>query len=170
MRAKLGGPVPILRLTLPRDLSIEVEGRFERSFAAMELGGLTLEATRLDVREGWVKLSFAEPLARPMQSLTIEGNKGGIAIGLLGNASPAEVRIDQFLGAVDLDLRGAWSRDADISVEGRAAGGSLWLPRGVRIEGIEAPGELQLDEEGEMARPTLSIELSERLGRFVVID
>ncbi len=169
LRVKLGGRPPILHIGLPRDVPLELEGRIARSFAAMELGGLSLGSAELDVREGGVKVSFVEPLAASMDTLSIRGSKGWLSVAGLGNASPRIARFEQRVGAVDLDLRGAWVRDADIVVEGSVAGGSVWLPSDVAIEGLETREGFVLDSSQELARPTLSISISERLGRFVVM-
>ena len=170
LRVKLGGRPPILHISLPRDVPLELEGRLARSFAAMELGGLLLGSTELDVRDGAVKVSFVEPLAAPMDTLSIRGSKGSLSVAGLGNASPRIARFEQRVGAVDLDLRGAWVRDADIVVEGSVAGGSVWLPSNGAIEGLDARQGFVLDSSRELARPTLSISISERLGRFVVME
>ncbi len=170
LRVKLGGRPPILHIGLPRDVPLELEGRLARSFAAMELGGLLLGSTELDVREGGVKVSFVEPLAAPMDTLSIRGSKGSLSVAGLGNASPRIARFEQRVGAVDLDLRGAWVRDADIFVEGSVAGGSVWLPSNVAIEGLDARQGFVLNRPQELAQPTLSISISERLGRFVVME
>ncbi len=170
LRVKLGGRPPILHIGLPREVPLELQGRLARSFAAMELGGLSLGSAELDVRDGGVKVSFVEPLAAPMDTLSIHGYKGSLSVAGLGNASPRSARFEQRVGAVDLDLRGAWVRDADIVVEGRVAGGSVWLPSDVAIEGLDARQGFVLNSPPELSRPTLSISISERLGRFVVME
>lgn len=45
LRAKLGGRPAMLRIALPRDVRLEIGGRLVRTFAAMELGGLSVAAT-----------------------------------------------------------------------------------------------------------------------------
>ena len=69
LRAKLGGRLAMLRIALPRDVPLVVDGHLVRSFAAMELGGLSLASARLSVEEGGVKVSFVEPLPELPQRL-----------------------------------------------------------------------------------------------------
>jgi hypothetical protein len=52
----------------PRDVPVEIEGKMDRGFAAMELGGLAVSSARLDVSDGAVKVAFSEPLPEPMDA------------------------------------------------------------------------------------------------------
>ncbi len=170
LRVKVGGRPAKLRVALPRDVPLEIEGRLDRAFATMELGGLTLRSTKLKVRDGAVKVSFIEPLVAPMERLAISGNRGSLSVVGLGNASPRETWLLQHLGAVDLDLRGEWSRDAKVRLIGGAAGGSLWLPSDVTIRGLDENRGVLLEETPELSRPTLELSISETVGRFIVMD
>jgi hypothetical protein len=170
LRSKLGGRPPMLRIGLPPGVGLEIVGRLERTFAAMELGGLPVQAIDLDVEEGGVKVSFGEPLTAPMEEMRIIVNRGALSIAGLGNASPRETVFLQHLGAVDLDLRGAWVRDADLRLISAAAGGSVWLPDNVRVVGIDDNRGLRLLDEPELERPTLNVSLEEKVGRVVVMD
>ena len=170
LRAKLGGRPPMLRIALPPDVRLEITGSLERSFAAMELGRLSVEAVDLNVEEGAVKVSFREPLSAPMETMRIIVDRGALSIAGLGNASPRESVLLQHLGAVDLDLRGAWARDANLRLIGAAAGGSVWLPDDVRITGLDDSRGIRFDEDPEVPRPTLNLSISETMGRFVVMD
>ncbi len=87
----------------------------------------------------------------------------------LGNASPGRVVLAQRLGALDLDLRGAWRGDAEIRIETTlTAGGTIWLPRDVRIEGVYT-GAYLADTEAEVDPPTLRLELPERRRNLLLI-
>jgi hypothetical protein len=170
LRVKVGGRPAMLRIGLPRDVPLEIDGRLVRSFAAMELGGLSLASTELKVDDGGVKVSFAEPLPAPMELLSIQGNRGSQSVVGLGNASPRKTVFFQHVGAVDLDLRGAWSRDAEIRVIGGVAGGSLWLPDNVTVRGLGERYAIRVAEDSELSLPTLRLSVSENMGRFVVMD
>lgn len=170
LRAKLGGQPAMLRVGLPRDVALTVDGHVVRSFALMELGGLHLTSANLEVEEGGVKLSFVEPLPEPMERLSIRGSRGSLSVAGLGNASPRTTRLQQHIGAVDVDLRGAWVRDGRVSVTGGVAGGSLWLPDNVRVVGLEGRIDRSGGEASELPRPTLELSVSEHIGRFVVMD
>jgi len=171
-RAKIGGRTGKLRISLPRDVRIELNGEADRGYVAMELGGLWLRSTDLDVKGGAVKLSFAEPLREPMERMEIRGSTGAIEVTQLGNASPRSVVFQQHLGAVDLDLRGPWSRDAEIRIHAPMAGGTLWLPDGVAITGIEGRTDRfrSTPAAAEVPPPTLDFRLANRTGKIIIID
>jgi hypothetical protein len=169
LRMKLGGELPKLRLTLPRDVRLVLDGGLRGGIGALELGSLSVESTELRVDGGAVNLSFAEPLAEPMESLTLIGDKGSIEVTGLGNASPRSTRIQQHLGEIDLDLRGGWTRDADLRIGAYFAGGSVWLPEGVTIQGLEDRFETAT-EPSELPRPVLHFKLERHGGRLVVVE
>ena len=170
-RVKLGARPPWVRITLPRDVPIDLEGEFVKGFVAMELGGLWIRTVDLEVSDGAAELSFYEPLREPMDRIEVRASTGALEISSLGNASPASASITQRLGALGLDLRGAWLRDAEIHIQGgRASGGSIWLPSNTRIEGLEtagpftAPGPVP-----EIEPPTLRFDMPGPQRNLIVI-
>lgn len=170
-RVKLGDDPPRLRVSLPRDVPLVLAGELYGSFAALELGGLRLEAVEMDVSGGAVTASFREPLAAPMDHLVLTGDKGSVEVTWLGNASPARAVIEQRFGELDLDLRGPWSRDADIRIDARIAGGTVWLPRDVVVEGRGERSEAPELVTGEgFPKPRLRLSVSERGGRLVWVE
>lgn len=169
LRLKLGGEISHLRIALPVDSVVELQGRFSGTYSAMELGGLALQTTDLNLDNGAVSLSFASPLQAPMEHMSIFGHRGSVEVTTLGNASPAEARFDQGVGALDLDLRGAWSRDAKIFIDGRIAGGSIWLPRNVAIEGLD-PARFRPPSELAEGGPTLDLAVTSQLGQLIIVE
>lgn len=171
LRVKLGASLPRLRLTLPKDVALILEGTVDGGFAAMELGGLRIESTELHVSGGAASISFGEPLARPMDRFTLIGDKGSLEVTGLGNASPREALLEQRFGELDLDLRGAWLRDANIRIDAKLAGGSLWLPDDVVVEGIDPREMLPLAPVAEeLPSPRLRLSITERGGRMVIVN
>lgn len=170
-RVKLGAEPPTVRLALPPDVPLQVTGEVDGSFAALELGGLWLDEVDLQVDGGAVAVSLLEPLRAPMNSMSLVGDRGSIKVVGLGNASPAEAFFKQHLGEIDLDLRGAWVRDADIDVRAYLAGGSVWLPSDLPVEGLDGrlfrPGSTTADE---VPRPRLRMTVTEHGGRVVFVD
>lgn len=171
LQMKIGGRPPVLRIRIPQGVPVSLDARVRGGFAALELGGLTLEAVDVDVDGGATRLSFAEPLAAPMDRLDLFCDKGSLAVSGLGNASPRIARFGQHLGAIDLDLRGAWARSATVDVVVGAGGGSIWLPPDVPVDRAD-------DDSGPSARPSvpetdaprIRLTISEHAGRMVVID
>jgi|GEM_PF-5222064 len=171
LRVKLGAQPPTVRLTLPRDVSVSLVGEVHSSFAALELGGLRVETIDLEVSGGAVAVSFLTPLQEPMDDLSMVGDKGSVKVVGLGNASPRTAFFLQHLGELDLDLRGAWVRDAEIDARAYIAGGTVWLPRNVEIEGLDGRRSGLAPVTGdEIPRPRLRVTPTEYGGRLVFID
>jgi hypothetical protein len=171
LRMKLGDEPPTVRLTLPRDVPLRVTGEADTTFAALELGGLWLDDVDLEVDGGALDVSLLEPLRAPMKSLSLVGDKGSVKVVGLGNASPETALFQQHLGELDLDLRGPWSRDADIRVKAFLAGGSVWLPGDLPVEGLD--GRLfrpTAPTSDEIAGPRLRLSVTEHGGRLVFVD
>jgi hypothetical protein len=170
-RVKLGAVPPIIRVVFPRDLPIRLTGEVKGSFGAMELGGSHIEATDMKVSGGALSISFDEPLQEPMDRFVMVGNKGSIEVTGLGNASPRTVNLDQRFGELDLDLRGRWVRDVDIRLSAHVAGGGVWLPENVEIEGLDSlTGFGSGEGQPEIQLPRMRLDVSEGLGRLLFID
>ena len=104
-------------------------------------------------------LSIEEPVREPMQRLSIHGSMGGLVAKRLGNASPRELDVDVRMGGIDLDLRGQWMRDADVSIAIGMGGGAVRLPKDARIVGL--PGErIVVQRDPEIQPPTLTFSVS----------
>jgi hypothetical protein len=170
-RMKLGSAPPKLRLALPRDVRFALGGLVDRSFAAMELGGMRIETTQLDVSGGAASLSFLVPLVEPMEHLSLIGNKGSVEVTGLGNASPRTPVLRQRLGELDVDLRGAWRRDSEVRIETRLAGGAVWLPQNVDVEGLERRlSSPRPAEAREIPVPTLQLSVEGDRGALIFVE
>ena len=104
-----------------------------------------------------------------MEKLSIFGSMGGFAAGELGNASPRELEIDYRMGGAELDLRGDWVNDSQISIRTSQAGAALRLPRNAAIVGLEGHGAGARGD-GEIPRPTLTFSMSTRQGELEIIE
>jgi hypothetical protein len=64
---------------------------------------------------------------------------------------------------MELDLRGEWRADAEISLRGGMGGAEVRLPPDVRVEGV--PGRpLQAPSDDELKRPTLRFTSTSQMG------
>ena len=161
-----------VRLILPRDTPLTLEGRVSRGTSNMNLGGLWLVETDLSLGLGDHRIRFEEPLISPMGQFSIDGSTGSPRILSLGNASPERVRIEHRMGELRLDLRGTWVRDAAVEAECRMGSCRLILPEDVAIDLEPAEtrfGERRVSglrdapEPGEGV-PTLSLSASVQFG------
>ena len=104
-----------LRLIIPPDLPFVLEGSIGVGESELELGGLRLLETDLDLGVGAHEMSFAKPLAAPTGSLRLDGFIGETKILGLGNASPTSFMFDHSIGETLVDLSGEWQNDAVIN-------------------------------------------------------
>jgi len=128
------GDEPELRLYLPPGAPMALEGYVGMGQSETEIGGLWITDADLRMGMGEHTLSVGKPLAVPMGRFTIDSSMGELRILSLGNASPSQVRVAHSMGAMLLDLRGAWTRDAQVEARCRMGGCRVRAPRGVKFE------------------------------------
>ncbi len=164
-----------IKLIVPPDVPFTLEGRIGIGESRLELGGLRVTGVDLKTGLGDHAVSFAEPLAAPMESFRLRGATGELSVSGLGNASPAEAWIHQSVGEFTLDLDGAWKRDARVRANLRIGEFRVGAPgEGIGVE-LER-SRLTLGERnlGALARrdglpegaPTLRVSLSGFVGEM----
>jgi len=159
MKEALGGTQPEVYIFLPPDIpfALEIDGR--QGAVEAELGGLWLTSAELDFNQGALEVGFSEPLRAPMEELKIEISMGAIEADSLGNASPAVLEVGFSMGGAEIDLRGQWVQDSQISIDHRMGGGIVRLPDNVLIEGLDRGG-LRVEPQAEIKLPTLTFSVS----------
>lgn len=137
-----------ITVILPPDKPIQLRMLLEEGGAETELGGLWITDADIRYNKGGFVLNFDDPLKEPMEAMRIRGNMGGFEIGGVGNASPGILDIDCKMGGGDVDLRGAWSNDADIRLNCKFGGMGVRMPKNVAVEDAP-PGDavLKMPEE-----------------------
>lgn len=115
------------------DLSLDVSiGAAEGS---LELGGLRL--SELDLKNGASRttVSFSKPNTGSCRSASATSGAGELTVSDLGNSGCRVWRIDGGVGAVTLDLGGAWPADGRFSLNMALGGVTLVAPRslGIRV-------------------------------------
>jgi hypothetical protein len=163
-----------IRLIVPRDAPIVLEGRVGIGESELELGGLWLLDVDLDIGIGDHTVNFGEPLPVPMGRLRLDGSIGALIVDGIGNASPRAVSVKHSIGEVGVDLGGAWRRDAEVFVHCGIGECDVRVPRDVILELERASVAL-----GEASRPrgrpetgagwpTLKLSVSARIGEVRV--
>ena len=123
-----------LKLVIPRGTPIRLEGVISMGESDVELGGLWLVDTSLDLGMGDHTIGFDEPLAMPTSGLRLHGSMGALQVRRVGNASPRVVDVRHSMGELSLDLRGEWHNDADVVASCSMGECSVVVPRDVRID------------------------------------
>lgn len=137
---------------VPTRLDLEVgaaEGR-------LDLGGLSLREVSIRTGATDTEVTFQERNRVEMDRLAIEAGAAAFRASGLGNARAREISVRGGVGDVKLDFTGAWSRNAEASVEMALGSLRLVFPRGlgvrIRREGfltsVEAPGFLNTEGGG----------------------
>ncbi|TDI12833.1 MAG: hypothetical protein E2P04_04755 [Acidobacteria bacterium] len=157
----LGGADPEVHIYLPPDAPLALDVKLRQGGSQIELGGLWLTSADIDFARSGFMLEISEPLKEPMDSLTLTGMMGGANLEGIGNASPRKLEVYLRMGGMNLDLRGQWMQDSDISITWDMGGASVVLPANMAIQGVEgyegvAPG-------GEVPPPTLRFELDGKM-------
>ena len=168
-----------LELYLPEGTPIVLEGQLGVGKSQLELGGLWIESVDLEIGIGDHSIDFDKPLAVPMTRFEIDGSIGELRIRLLGNASPAHVRIDHSIGALYVDLRGAWQNDSDVFVDSSIGKCHVDLPaEGIGLELVGASITFgESDTRGARRRgevpvgaPVVRLRVSHSLGELRLTD
>jgi hypothetical protein len=111
------------------------------------LGGLRIAGLAVACGSGDLLIDFATPVRQSPKTMLIEAGTGRIHVRGLGNASPGTVTVHGGSGPVDIDLGGAWVRDASIEFDVRLADVVVRFPFGpgvaVRADGRD-PADLVL--------------------------
>ena len=86
-------------------------------------------------------IDFGTPNPVEMDRLSVNTGASHLEITNLGNASPESVVIQGGAGEIEVDLRGEWTRSADIEITAGVGEVTLRLPDNVSVE-IDVDGGL----------------------------
>jgi hypothetical protein len=165
-----------IKIAIPAETPFALEGRVGIGESVLELGGLAVLSVDLELGTGSHTMKFDEPTPVPIESLDLAAAIGELRISGLGNASPQRTSIRHRIGDVNIDLRGAWRRDADIGIRCGIGECAVRVPTDVAVEGLSTNigvGEVvtsgldRLPAPGEGV-PTLRLELSGKIGEVRV--
>jgi hypothetical protein len=169
LKELFSGSRPHVVVHLPPDVPFDLQLRSAQGGGDVELGGLWLTSADLRFVQGGGSVEFSEPLLQPIEHLGLDFAQGGGDIGSLGNASPRRLDVSFAMGGGDVDLRGAWQRDAEVSIAVKMGGASVRLPRNAEVRGIDR-GALRSPTTDEVSRPVLTLSTSRRFGEVELVD
>lgn len=158
LRMMFGGIQAEVEIFLPPDIPFALDLHVEQGGANMDLGTLWITEGDFDFSKGGVNLDFDAPLKQPMTRLRVDGSMGGFNLSHIGNASPKHLIFNGSMGGMNIDLRGEWRNDSIIEIDVSMGGGSVSLPRGVRIEGLDDKAFRVEDPREEIPVPVLRFE------------
>ncbi len=169
LKGMVGGTGSKVDVYLPRDVPLDLALWVKHGEVEVELGGLWLTETEIEFTQGGFVLEFDEPLREPLERLAFHGSMGGFMAGGVGNASPRRLEVECSMGGMELDLRGQWVVDSEITIRVSQGGGELRLPRNVEIVGLQT-NRSDLRTEAEVQRPTLTFTVSRDRGELEIVE
>ncbi len=169
LKGLVGGAGSKIDVYLPPDVPLDLELRVKQGQAEVELGGLWLTETEIEFAQGGFVLEFDEPLREPLERLAFHGSMGGFMASGVGNASPRRLEVECGMGGMELDLRGQWVVNSEITIRVSQGGGELRLPRDVEIVGLQT-SRSDLRTEAEVQRPTLTFTVSSDRGELEIVE
>jgi hypothetical protein len=170
LKELISGARPRVVVELPRDVPFDLVLSVMQGGGEVELGGLWLTNVDVEFLQGGGELQISEPLRAPAELVRVDFSMGGGEVVGLGNASPRQLDIDFSMGGGDVDLRGAWVRDAQITIDQSMGGASVRLPEDVEIRGLDRPGGLASPDVEEVPRPVLTFTVSSQFGELEFVD
>ncbi len=122
------------------DLSLDVSmGAADRT---LDLGGLRVSALELKSGASRTTVHFDQPNAGSCRSASVTSGAGELTVTGAGNSGCRAWRFDGGVGAVTLDLGGAWPADSRFTLNMALGGVTLQAPKGlglrVRVTGFLA--------------------------------
>jgi len=162
-----------VRILVPPDRPFALVGDVGMGESRFELGGLWITDVDLDLGAGEHNLLVSEPLRTPLERFKIHASMGETEMRSLGNASPSRVQVKQGIGEMYLDLRGAWQRDAAVTVDLGIGECRVQTPEdvGIYVERSSVGiGEARSPQRREAppGAPTLTLRLSGGIGELQV--
>ena len=169
-------------IELPTGVELTLDASIGAAESTLELGGLRLSA--LDVKTGASRttINFASRTTGACRTASVTSGAGELTVNSAGNSGCRSWRLEGGVGAVHLDLGGAWPADARVTLNMALGGVTLAVPGdlGVRVRmsgfmsGFDAKG---FDREGKTytsanygsAKRHIEIEVSSALGGVDVI-
>ena len=111
------------------------EARFELGAceADIELGGIPLTELKVETGAAGTTLSFSEPNPKRMRELRVEAGAASVKLLNLGNARFDFMKFEGGAGAFDLDFRGQYEGECEVSVEVGVSSADIILPEGVAV-------------------------------------
>ncbi len=177
-----GGETNRMDLRLARGVPLDMDLGLGVGESVVDLRGLSVRALRVLGGAGDSRIVFGDPNPEPAGHVVIEGPIGDLSVDRVGNSNASDVRIRGGVGSLEVDLRGAWMRDATILVEAEVGNLKLTLPEGpgvalwvgnpwrekVELAGYERRGDTFFSESYDASQRKVHVRIEAGLGRLFI--
>lgn len=125
-----------VRIGLPRDVEIVLEGKLKVGKSQLELGGLCLKEVKFSQWVGELNMGFSMPNSIVMERLAVKNKVGVISLHHLGNARFQKAWINTGIGECDLDFQGKMEPESRVKIDSQLGKLSVLFPDsiGVRVK------------------------------------
>ncbi|MDH3889944.1 MAG: toast rack family protein [candidate division Zixibacteria bacterium] len=101
--------------------------------AEIDLGGIPLTELMLEVGAASGEIDFSEPNPERLGEIDIEAGAASVAIMNIGNANFEQFSFEGGAGSFELDFRGDYKDEAEISIEIGLGSAEIILPRDIPV-------------------------------------
>ncbi len=125
-----------VKIGLPRDVELSLEGKLKVGNSRLDLGGLRLKEVKFSQWVGELDMEFATPNQMVMERLEIKNKVGSLSLHHLGNARSRKSWIKNGIGQCDLDFRGQMEPESRVKIDSQLGQVSVLVPDsiGVRVK------------------------------------
>ena len=135
---RTGGEV---RLELPEGVTFRLKADLAATDADFDLSGLALAELKLEGAASDLRLRFDRPNPVGGRFLRIKVAAARVRVEGLGNARFEEIALRSAISDLELDLSGAWKKDAEVEISSALANVEVTAPSGLPLR-VKAGGFL----------------------------
>ena len=132
----------------PASVDLTLDVAIGAAEGTLDLGGLRISALDLKSGASHTAVSFDSPNAGSCRTAQITSGAGELTIASAGNSGCRSWRFDGGVGAVTVDLDGAWPADARMDMNMALGGGDAAGAEGSRLAGYGERISLGIRREG----------------------
>jgi len=101
--------------------------------AELDLGGIPIEELKLEIGAASGELDFSQPNPERMKELDIDAGAASLDFRNLGNANFERFNFDGGAGSFELDFKGRYTGESEISIDIGLGSGEIVLPTDVPV-------------------------------------
>jgi hypothetical protein len=160
-----------LDLGLATGIPLDIDLDLGATRAAVDLKSLWVSSLHVSSGATETDVTFGSANPQPMRDLLVDAGVGSITIHQLGNARAQHASIASTVGALDLDLDGAWTGEMPVTLRVALGSATLRVPRDAGVALRLARRIANVDAEGFTVRDGVYYSAGyDQAKRHIVID
>lgn len=134
IRIKKGGSAAEMDVRLSREIPLDLTMQFGAGRAEVDLGGLRLAKLEIATGASETVIDVSRPNPIVLDEAEVVVGAASFTARRLANLNARHITVNAGVGAVVLDLSGAWRRDAGIEIQMGLGSLELRVPRGLGVQ------------------------------------